>query len=126
MLGRTIAITIGAIIVMTTCVCSRRAGSVAVNENNDIKQKLDQVLQEMVRLTDDPAEKRLLGQAEPLGSIKDLDMAVVGFALPQKEKDRRIQVSFALDYFKEHDVKTLAQEALKDWRSAAAEAPLQR
>jgi hypothetical protein len=106
------------------CTCSRRGSS--VDESDEIKQKLDQVLQEMNRLVDDPAEKSALAQAKPFGHIKDLDIAAVGFTVPQKDKDRRIHVSFTLEYFNEHDVKTLAEEALKDWRSAAAESPLQK
>jgi hypothetical protein len=108
------------------CACSKRGGRAATADSDDIKQKLDKVLQEMISLTDDPAEKSLVGQAKPFGHIKDLDMEAVGFTIPQKEGDHRVHVSFTLDYFREHDVKTLAQQGLEDWRSAGAHAPQQQ
>jgi hypothetical protein len=117
---RTTAVFGIAILLINLCTCSKKGGREVTNDNDATKQKLDQVLQEMIRMADDPAEKSVLAQAKPFGHIKNLDMAVVGLEVPQKDQDRRVHISFTLEYFNEHDVKTLAQEALRDWRSAAA------
>jgi hypothetical protein len=125
-LTRSVTISIGSIVLIVLCCCSTKSRSGAADSDEGIKLKLDQVLHEMNRRVDDPAEKATLAQATPFINIKDLNMDFVGFAMPSGDKHNRIHVSSTLENFQNNDVETLAREALNNWRLASRETPPER
>ncbi len=78
---------------------------------------MQRVLAEMVRRAK-PEEKPILESGKIFVNLKDLDIPVVGVAVPNRVTGKRILVSFTSEHFDETGIDVLAREGLEDFERA--------
>ena len=85
--------------------------------NQESERKMNLVLVEMIRRAK-PENKSVLESGKIFVNIKNLDMPVVGVAVPNKFTGKRILVSFTAEHFQDTEIDVLAHEGLEDFERA--------
>jgi hypothetical protein len=91
-----------------------------ISKDTAALEKMTRVQEEMVRQAPEPADKAAIEAGRVFVNIEDLDMSVVGVAVPNRLTGKRIHVSFLREHFDQSAVDVLAREGLVDYKRALA------
>jgi hypothetical protein len=100
--------------------CSRPLESAASSSGETAKARMERVVQEAIRRSNDPAEKALLETSKVFVNIKDFEIEVVGVSIVINAKGNRAFIAFTRDLFESSAMAELAENTLKRLRGARA------
>lgn len=92
-------------------------------ETDALTEKMKRVQAEMVRQAQEPADKEAIESGTVFVHFKDfedLDMPIIGVAVPNRLTGKRILVSFTREHFDQSAADVLGHEGLVDYNRALA------
>jgi hypothetical protein len=97
--------------------CGSTSQPTGSSSGESAKEKMQRVVTEAIRQSDDPLEKAALQEGKVFVNLKDLDMEIVGVSLVMNAKGNRGHISFTRDRFEAGTVEDLAKAVLEDLRA---------
>jgi hypothetical protein len=110
------AVIVATVLSLLAVGCGSTSQPTGSSSGESAKAKMQRVVTEAIRQSDDPWEKAALREGKVFVNLKDLEMEIVGVSVVMNAKGNRGHISFTRDLFEAGSVEDLAKGVLKDLR----------